>query len=63
MDFGFDYLGIFTTGMREVHHIRLVVFDRNNKQEKARAVKMLKLSGLRRDGFRRVHDPFDTDGP
>jgi hypothetical protein len=42
-EFGFDYLGDFAIGMREIHHIVIVVFDRSDREEKARALKMLKL--------------------
>jgi hypothetical protein len=42
-EYGFDYLGTFTIGMRELHHIIIVVYDRTNLEEKARAHKMLKV--------------------
>jgi len=42
-EFGFDYLGTFTIGMRELHHIVIVVFDRENDEEKKRAHEMMKL--------------------
>lgn len=42
-EFGFDYIGTFTVGMRELHHIVCLVFDRTNEEEKKRAYKMLNL--------------------
>ena len=41
-EFGFDYLGTFTVGMRELHHICIVVFNRNDEEEKARAIEMMR---------------------
>lgn len=41
--FGFDYIGTFTIGMRELHHIIIAVYDRKDPEMKKRAYEMLKL--------------------
>ncbi len=39
-EFGFDYIGEFLVGWRDMHHILMLVFDRNDEEQK-RAVKAL----------------------
>jgi hypothetical protein len=42
-EYGFDYLGTFTIGMRELHHIVIVVFNREDAEEKKRAIEMMRV--------------------
>jgi 4-cresol dehydrogenase (hydroxylating) len=37
---GFDYIGEFATGWRDMHHIYTTIFDRNDPEQKARAYKL-----------------------
>ncbi|KAB2578599.1 FAD-linked oxidase [Lasiodiplodia theobromae] len=39
---GFDYMGTFTVGMREMHHIVEVVFDRSDAGQRRRAEKLIR---------------------
>ncbi|KAL2810063.1 hypothetical protein BJX63DRAFT_423337 [Aspergillus granulosus] len=39
---GLDFIGTFTVGMREMHHIVCIVFDRTNPQMKKRAHNLIK---------------------
>ncbi|KAJ5884877.1 hypothetical protein N7495_009387 [Penicillium taxi] len=39
---GFDYIGDFCIGMREMHHIVCLVFDRTNAEEKKRLHQLIK---------------------
>ena len=52
-EYGFDYLGTFTVGMRELHHIVIVVFNREDAGEKKRAIKMMRclVEDCAREGY------------
>ncbi|KAB8290465.1 hypothetical protein EYC80_010896 [Monilinia laxa] len=39
---GFDFFGTFTIGMREMHHIICLVFDRENEDQKRRVHKLIR---------------------
>ncbi|KAJ9257256.1 CAZyme family AA4 [Paecilomyces variotii] len=39
---GFDFIGTFTVGLREMHHIVCIVFDKNDHDSKKRAHKLIK---------------------
>lgn len=39
---GLDFIGTFTIGMREVHHIVCIVFDRKNEEQKKKAHWLIK---------------------
>ena len=40
-EFGFDFIGTFVVGMREMHHIVCIVFDRRDPDSRRRAHKMI----------------------
>ncbi|KIY01585.1 uncharacterized protein Z520_03137 [Fonsecaea multimorphosa CBS 102226] len=40
-EFGFDFIGTFVVGMREMHHIVCIVFDRRDEDSKRRAHKLI----------------------
>lgn len=40
-EFGFDFIGTFVVGMREMHHIVCIVFDRKDPDSKRRAHKLI----------------------
>ncbi|OQU99894.1 FAD binding domain-containing protein [Cladophialophora immunda] len=40
-EFGFDFIGTFVVGMREMHHIVCIVFDRKDEDSKRRAHKLI----------------------
>jgi len=40
-EFGFDFIGTFVVGMREMHHIVCIVFDRKDPDSKKRAHKLI----------------------
>lgn len=42
LEAGFDFIGTFTIGMREMHHIVCLVFDRNDADSKERAHKLIR---------------------
>lgn len=42
LEAGFDFIGTFTIGMREMHHIVCLVFDRNDPDSKERAHKLIR---------------------
>lgn len=42
-EFNFDFIGTFVVGMREMHHIVCIVFDRNDSDSKRRAHAMIRL--------------------
>ncbi|MEE8495756.1 MAG: FAD-binding oxidoreductase [Xanthomonadales bacterium] len=42
-DFGFDYLGEFIVGWRDMHHIVVPVFNRDNEEEKRRLYEMMNV--------------------
>jgi hypothetical protein len=39
---GLDFIGTFTIGMREMHHIVCIVFDRKNEEQKKKAHWLIK---------------------
>lgn len=41
-DAGFDYMGTFTVGLREMHHIVEVVFNRKDPNQRRRAEKLIR---------------------
>ncbi|KAF4311966.1 FAD-linked oxidase [Botryosphaeria dothidea] len=41
-DAGFDYMGTFTVGLREMHHIVEVVFNRKDPDQRRRAEKLIR---------------------
>ncbi|KAL1616436.1 hypothetical protein SLS56_011410 [Neofusicoccum ribis] len=41
-DAGFDYMGTFTVGLREMHHIVEVVFNRQDPDQRRRAEKLIR---------------------
>ena len=42
LEAGFDFIGTFTIGMREMHHIICLVFDREDEDQKRRAHKLIR---------------------
>ncbi|OAG38904.1 hypothetical protein AYO21_06935 [Fonsecaea monophora] len=40
-EFGFDFIGTFVIGMREMHHIVCIVFDRKNPEQRQKAHKLI----------------------
>lgn len=42
LEYGFDFISTFTIGMREMHHIVCLVFDRNDPDSKERAHKLIR---------------------
>lgn len=42
-EYGFDFIGTFVVGMREMHHIVCIVFDREDPDSKRRAHAMIKV--------------------
>ncbi|OAG02247.1 vanillyl alcohol oxidase [Paraphaeosphaeria sporulosa] len=40
--YGFDFIGTFVVGMREMHHIVCIVYDRKDAESRRRAHKMMK---------------------
>ncbi len=36
-EYGFDYIGEFLVGWRDMHHIFMLVFDRSDEQQRQRA--------------------------
>ncbi|KAK5091274.1 hypothetical protein LTR05_001456 [Lithohypha guttulata] len=42
-EFGFDFIGTFVVGMREMHHIVCIVFDRKDPDSRRRAHKLISI--------------------
>lgn len=42
LDAGFDFFGTFTIGMREMHHIVCLVFDREDPAQRERALRLIR---------------------
>jgi FAD linked oxidases, C-terminal domain len=42
-EYGFDFIGTFVVGMREMHHIVCIVFDRKDADSKRRAHEMIRV--------------------
>lgn len=42
-EYGFDFIGTFVVGMREMHHIVCLVFDRKDPESRKRAHKVLSV--------------------
>ncbi|KAM3524248.1 hypothetical protein NHJ13051_004632 [Beauveria bassiana] len=42
-EFGFDFLGAFLVGVREIHHIVCIIFDREDPEMRTRAHKLIKV--------------------
>ncbi|PKX95992.1 FAD-binding oxidoreductase [Aspergillus novofumigatus IBT 16806] len=42
-EFGFDFLGAFLVGVREIHHIVCILFDREDPEMRTRAHELIKL--------------------
>ena len=40
---GFDYMGVFIVGWREMHHIYTLVFDKNDPEKKQRAYQLFEI--------------------
>ncbi|KUI60993.1 Vanillyl-alcohol oxidase [Cytospora mali] len=43
LEAGFDFIGTFTVGMREMHHIVCLVFDRKNAEQRDRMHKLIRV--------------------
>lgn len=55
---GFDFIGTFVVGMREMHHIVCIVFDRKDSASRARARRLLET--LIADAARRGWGEYRT---
>ncbi|EXJ69406.1 uncharacterized protein A1O5_07442 [Cladophialophora psammophila CBS 110553] len=42
-EFGFDFIGTFIVGMREMHHIVCIVFDKKDPDSRQRAHRLIKI--------------------
>lgn len=64
-EYGFDYVGEFAVGWREMHHILFVIFDRDDEDEKRRAYEVFErmIHDAAEDGYGeyRTHLAFMDD--
>jgi 4-cresol dehydrogenase (hydroxylating) len=42
-EFGFDYMGLMAIGWRDLHHVTVVVYDRNNPEQRRRMDELFRL--------------------
>jgi hypothetical protein len=57
-EFGFDFIGTFVVGMREMHHIVCIVYDRKDEDSRRRAHKL--ISTLVEDAAKRGWGEYRT---
>jgi 4-cresol dehydrogenase (hydroxylating) len=42
-EYGFDYMGLMAIGWREMHHVTVIVYDRNSMEERKRIDELFQL--------------------